>query len=177
MREGERVLIIIGSARVGGNTASAARRVCNALGRSARTIDLLEQRVGAFDYRRSDDRDDFRSIVGLMAASDHIVFATPVYWYAMSGVMKTFFDRLTDLLNDRQHRTTGRALAGREAWLIATGTDPEMPAGFSEPFVRTADYFDMEWRGAAYCRSIDGSPLTDEDLKPAVQLAERISLS
>ena len=35
-----------------------------------------------------------------------IIFVTPVYWYAMSGRMKVFFDRWTDLL--KIDKDTGR---------------------------------------------------------------------
>jgi multimeric flavodoxin WrbA len=171
------VLIIMGSARAAGNTASAAQRLRDTLRSPVQLIDLSVREIGKFEYSRFDDRDDFRSIVQLMTASEHIVFATPVYWYAMSSVMKTFFDRFTDLLIDRQHRIAGRALAGRNVWLIATGTDPDMPSGFTEPFSRTAEYFGMEWRGAAYCQSIKGAPLSTEGLAPAAQLAHQIGLS
>jgi multimeric flavodoxin WrbA len=78
-----------------------------------------------------------------MLACEHVVFATPVYWYAMSGIMKTLFDRLTDLPLDEASRPTGRALAGRHTWLLATGTGEAPPPGFHEPFVRTAAYFGM----------------------------------
>lgn len=35
------------------------------------------------------------SIVSLIQDSDVIVLATPVYFYTMSGMMKTFIDRMT----------------------------------------------------------------------------------
>lgn len=171
------VLIITGSARAAGNTACAVQRLRDTLRSPVQLVDLSVREIRNFEYGRFDDRDDFRSIVGLMIASEHVVFATPVYWYAMSAIMKTFFDRFTDLLNDQQDRMTGRALVGRKIWLIATGTDADMPPGFTEPFSRTAEYFGMEWRGAAYCRSIKGAPLSAESLEPARQLADEIDCS
>ena len=83
-----------------------------------------------------------------MRKADHIVFATPVYWYAMSAPLKFFFDRLTDLTENL--KPIGKALAGKSVWLIATGTDPELPDGFEVPFCRTAEYFDMRYRGVVY---------------------------
>lgn len=41
-----------------------------------------------------DEKDDVRSIFRKMAEADLIVYATPVYVFGMSGLLKTFLDRL-----------------------------------------------------------------------------------
>lgn len=168
------VAIILGAARGDGNTASAALHLSQQLGNRVNLADLSVLTVGPFDYARHDDRDDFRLVIEMMLASEHIVFATPVYWYSMSGTIKKFFDRLSDLLLEPDNREVGRALAGRNVWLLATGTDECLPSGFHEPFARTAAYFGMVWRQAFYCRSFKGAPLTDESLSEAVKLARLI---
>jgi multimeric flavodoxin WrbA len=155
-----RVTIVMGSARADGNTASAVQHLRRLLGSGARLADLSAITICPFDYARSDDRDDFQSVVRTILAGEHIIFATPVYWYSMSGVMKIFFDRLTDLLIDPDNRRIGCALAGRNVWLLATGTDDCLPSGFHEPFAKTAAYFGMVWRGAFYCRSFNGAPFS-----------------
>lgn len=169
-----RVTVIMGSARSDGNTASAVRHLSQQLGFAADIADLSMLKVEPFDYSRHDDRDDFRSVIGMMLASEHVVFATPVYWYSMSGMMKAFFDRLTDLLLDPENRIVRRTLAGRNIWLLATGTDESLPSGFQEPFARTAAYFGMVWRQEFYCRSVKGAPLTVESLAEAGKLASLI---
>jgi multimeric flavodoxin WrbA len=169
-----RVAIVMGSARGDGNTASAVLHLGRTLGARVRVADLSTLAIHPFDYSRHDDRDDFRSVIETMLASRHIVFATPVYWYSMSGAMKVFFDRLTDLLADPDNRKFGRALAGRDVWLLATGTDEELPPGFHEPFARTAAYFGMVWRQAFYSRVPRGAPLTIVNLSEADELAKLI---
>jgi multimeric flavodoxin WrbA len=171
-----RVVIVMGSARPDGNTACAVHHLAKNLGGDATVIDLARLTIGAFEYSHHEDRDGFRSVIRAMLASEHIVFATPVYWYAMSGTMKVFFDRLTDLLLDPESRQLGRALAGRNAWLLATGTDECLPLGFHEPFERTTAYFGMIWRQAFYCRSIEGALLTSESLSQAETLASLIDI-
>lgn len=148
------VLVISGSPRRDGHTAIAVNRLCAALDGAVTTIDLAAQSIEPFGYDRIDDRDDFRSIVRRIADYRAIVLATPVYWYAMSGLTKTFFDRLTDLLLDEDARPIGRALAGRELWVLATGNDLALPVGFDEPFRLTATYFDIDWRGSSYVRFV-----------------------
>lgn len=170
-----RVTIVVGSARGDGNTACAVDHLVQQLGNDITVIELAMLAIEPFDYSRHDDRDDFRSVIHLMLESEHIVFATPVYWYAMSGTMKTFFDRLTDLLHDPECRQLARALAGRNTWLLATGTDECLPFGFHEPFERTAAYFGMVWQQAFYARSIKGAALTSESLSQAKRLASLIA--
>ena len=41
----------------------------------------------------NDDKDDVRMVFNKMADADIIVFATPVYIFTMSGLLKTFLDR------------------------------------------------------------------------------------
>ena len=83
-----------------------------------------------------------------MIAADHIIFASPVYWYAMSGHMKVFFDRFTDLLGT--FKVKGKALEGKTTELFSTGSSPSLPEGFEIPFKLTSEYFNMSFRGSNY---------------------------
>jgi multimeric flavodoxin WrbA len=153
------VLLILGSHRANGNTAAAADRLRDALDLTDdQVLDLRLCSIEPFRYGGDMGRDDFGTVIGRVLENRHIVFATPVYWYAMSGLMKTFFDRLTDLLVEPEAREVGRALAGRNLWALATGTDKALPTGFTVPFEKTGDYFSMRWRGAFYVCVDDDPP-------------------
>jgi multimeric flavodoxin WrbA len=78
-----------------------------------------------------------------MGDAETIIFATPVYWYAMSGLMKVFFDRFTELLST--HKPLGKALKGKKIYLISTGSESELPPGFETPFKLTSEYFEMNY--------------------------------
>ena len=147
------LLIINGSARSDGDTGSAIRSLLERLPLPTTHVDLCEKRIQRFDYAEPAREDDFGDLVELMLGHPSILFATPVHWYAMSGLMKTFFDRLTDLLSKRDPPRRGRRLAGREIWLLAVGSDPDLPPGFEQPFAMTAGCFAMVWRGSFYVRS------------------------
>lgn len=168
-------IIVLGTARAEGNTALAARRLVADLGPgNAAILDLAALGLDEFRYGGRADRDGFADAVREILAFRQVVFATPVYWYAMSGVMKDFIDRFTDLLQPPD-KALGRALAGRDAWLLATGTDPRLPAGFSVPFARTAGgYFAMRWRRACYVRSIRGAPPAEHELAKVSALATEL---
>lgn len=77
-----------------------------------------------------------------------IVFATPVYWYSMSGHMKVFFDRLTDLVTIQ--KKAGRQLKGKKMFVVAVGSDQALPIGFETPFQQTAAYLHMHYLGCYY---------------------------
>ena len=140
-------LVILASARGESNTLKAIQKLCPVS--DYELIDLRSKRIELYDYEHSNNAgDDFLGIVQKMAQSDVIVFATPVYWYSMSGLMKVFLDRFTELLST--HRLIGKALKGKAAYLISTGSDSELPPGFESPFKLTSDYFEMKYIGAFY---------------------------
>lgn len=113
-------------------------------------VDLLNFKIHPYNYDQSkNSHDDFKTIVKKMLEAENIIFATPVYWYAMSGTLKNFFDRFSDLLRTPE----GRALKGKKTYLIATGSDPELPPGFETPFRLTSEYFEMDYQRAFYLKT------------------------
>jgi putative NADPH-quinone reductase len=152
-------LILSASARGDGDLGAAVAELRRLLEGGSDHIALGEQDLRPFDYGNVGAEDAFTAIAAEMGRRERLIFATPVYWYAMSGIMKTFFDRLADLLLDPPKRPLGRALAGRKMWVVATGNDPALPDGFEAPFRLTADYLGMDWRGACYlCCASPGWP-------------------
>lgn len=144
------LLILLGSARGDGDTAAAVEALRGELAGFSEVLDLSTLSLQPFDYSAQRQADDFDAVVERMLASPAILFATPVYWYAMSGHMKTLFDRFSDLLSDRDPARRGRLLTGRGALYLAVGADARLPAGFETPFRRTARYLAMNWGGGAY---------------------------
>jgi NAD(P)H-dependent FMN reductase len=127
----DRVLVILGSSR------------------NYELIDLHQKHIEYYSYdRHLKNEDDFLPIAQAMLNHDVIVFATPVYWYTMSGQMKVFLDRLTELTDI--HKPIGKALKGKKTYLIACGGSPSLPEGFELPFKGTSEYFDMEFIQTLY---------------------------
>ena len=102
--------ILFGSPRPRGNTAALVAPFldeCARLGAETEQIGLygreLRPCLGCMACQEEPDgpgcvqRDDFPEIFGKMAASDLVVFATPIYYYGMCGQMKTLLDRANPL--------------------------------------------------------------------------------
>lgn len=167
-------LVLLASARPDGNTGRAADRLANALADVGTVvIDIAALDIRPFDYCRNRDA-AFDALIARIGEHPTLVFATPVYWYAMSGALKTVFDRLSDLLVDRTRRPQARALAGKSSWLLATGTDPELPVGFEVPFARTSAYLGWRWMGSHYVQASGDEPLNGPALTSVDGFAEAI---
>jgi multimeric flavodoxin WrbA len=140
-------LVILGTARSESNTRELVARVLADLPHTL--IDLAQHSIAPYNYNQDyTDSDAFLPIANQMLAHQSIVFATPVYWYSMSGELKHFFDRLTDLTGT--HKALGRLLVNKKIYLLASGSDSELPLGFEVPFQRTAQYFHMRFTSTFY---------------------------
>ena len=144
---GSKILAIAGSNRHNSNTEALLRRVLERLD-NASVLNLLDHTIEQYTYDKISFSDDFPMIAKAMSDADVIIFASPVYWYSMSGPMKTFFDRLTNLTDI--YKPLGKSLAGKSSFVVATGASPDMPDCFVQPFEKTAGYFKMHWGGALY---------------------------
>ncbi|MBG6132362.1 multimeric flavodoxin WrbA [Aquimarina sp. EL_43] len=139
-----RGVILQGSSKSNGNTNKIALFIKERTGFDI--IDLKSKNIGPFDYDFKNRDDDFLpTIKEIVENYDTLIFATPVYWYAMSGIMKTFMDRITDCI--KIERTTGRKLRGKKMVMISCGSGSELKKGFTMPFIESAHYLGMEYLG------------------------------
>lgn len=106
-------------------------------------MNLSDFQISEFDYEHKNSSDDFLKIINKVVDNyDYIIFATPIYWYSMSGIMKTFFDRLTDLLTIEKE--TGRKLRGKKVGVLTSSIGDNMENDFWLPFEKTFEYLGME---------------------------------
>lgn len=119
---------------------------------AVKVLDLLDYKLSAYSYSGKYPADDqFLLLIEELLPHKQVIFATPVYWYAMSGILKVFFDRLTDLVTFQ--KPLGRKLASKETFSIAVGAEEELPLGFEKPFELTSAYFNMNYRAGYYCQT------------------------
>jgi multimeric flavodoxin WrbA len=139
-------VVILASSRSQGNTRLLVDYLIETT--DIPIIDLSSKNISYYDYERTAGNDDFIPVIQTLAEKQVWILATPVYWYSMSAQMKTFFDRLTDLLTT--HKDLGWRLRGRAVALLASGTDPNLPEGFEAPFRLTCRYLGLNFLGTCY---------------------------
>ncbi len=139
--------IVLGTSRPNGNT----HKLVNLYQQyeTADVFNLSDLSISTFDYDHNNKHDDFLALAKQLLDYEHLIFATPMYWYAMSGQMKVFLDRLSDLLTIEKE--LGRSLRGKTCSVLATGVDKQPPECFEQPFKLTATYLGMTYQQMLYC--------------------------
>ncbi len=164
-------IILLASARKESDTLRILEKFFHA--KDIPCVDLLDEKISPYNYAHAYPGDDsFYTLIEKCISFDKIIFATPVYWYSMSGLLKNFFDRLTDIVTVKKEM--GRKLAGKSMAVIAVGTDAEIPPGFEIPFRSTAQYFDMNFLGSIYCctKNNSGMELSMEKINEFLKVVE-----
>ncbi|GAA5133841.1 flavodoxin family protein [Thalassotalea piscium] len=140
-------VIILGTSRSNGNTHKLVKLYQEYS--PADIINLSDYSISPYDYEHKNIDDDFANLIKNALNYDHIIFASPIYWYSMSAQMKIFFDRLSDLLTI--NKELGRRLRGKTCAILATGLEIKAPKCFEQPFILTANYLGMHYQQMFYC--------------------------
>lgn len=137
-------VILLGSSRKNGETKKVVAELIRISGWDL--IDLTDFNISHFDYEHLNRNDDFIGLIKKITANyDVLIFATPVYWYSMSGIMKVFFDRFTDLL--RIEKDAGRKLRNKYMAVISCSNGDNLEDNFWLPFQKSAQYLGMNYIG------------------------------
>lgn len=121
----KKVFIVSSTPRKNGNSDiladEFARGACDA-GHTVTKVNIrdlsLKFCIGCMSCHRSGKcvlNDEMNGLYEKVRSADTLVFATPVYYYAVCGQLKTFLDRLNPLY--------GRDNAFKEVYLLATAAD------------------------------------------------------
>ena len=137
-------VVIVGSSRNDGDTANLTKQLIEKS--EWDLVNLNDYEFSYFDYEHKNRNDDYLNLMKQIAEKyETLIFATPVYWYSMSGIMKVFFDRLSDLLTIEKE--LGRKLRGKKMAVISCSTGENLGENFWLPFSESARYLGMEYIG------------------------------
>jgi multimeric flavodoxin WrbA len=79
----------------------------------------------------------------VIAGADILLFATPVYWYAPTAIMKAFMDRLVPF-----NRPRGRPLIEGKSAILASAYEEQTPEAVA-PLVRMFE-LSFDWLGVRF---------------------------
>jgi multimeric flavodoxin WrbA len=137
-------VVIVGSSRNDGDTANLTKQLIEKS--KWDLVDLNDYHFSYFDYKHENLDDDYLNLMRKIVENyETLIFITPVYWYSMSGIMKVFFDRFTDLLTIEKE--LGRKLRGKKMAAISCSIGENLGEHFWLPFSETAKYLGMEYIG------------------------------
>lgn len=169
----KKVLIISASPRKHGNSDLLCDRFAEGVresGNSVEKVFLAEQKIGycrgcgvCNTTHKCIQKDDMAGILEKMVNADVVVFATPVYFYSMTGQMKTFIDRTVPRYEE---------ISDKEFYFILTAADTEKAAlartmetfrGFTEDCLEGAKEAGIIYgTGAWHVGEIKATPAYDE---------------
>ncbi|GGA76676.1 hypothetical protein GCM10008015_16620 [Flavobacterium palustre] len=137
-------VIIVGSSRNDGDTANLTNQLIEKS--NWNLLILNDYEFSYFDYKHENKNDDYINLMKkIVEKYETLIFVTPVYWYSMSGIMKVFFDRFTDLLTIEKE--LGRKLRGKKMAVLSCSIGENLGEYFWLPFSETAKYLGMEYIG------------------------------
>ena len=164
-------LIIVGSSRTNGDTAALAHLLQTHSGWDL--IDLNDYKISYYDYEHKNKEDDFFPLMQqIIEKYEVIVFATPVYWYSMSAIMKVFFDRITDLLDI--NKELGRRLRGKKMAAISSSAGDNLGEAFWLPFSETARYLGMKYIASLHT-FVKEKQVSEEDWKALLKFIQLVN--
>jgi multimeric flavodoxin WrbA len=136
------IAVIYGSTRENGNTEALTEIVIQDI--TVEKIILRDYNIQPIHDQRHDENgfthiaDDYDSLVERMMQHDTIIFATPVYWYSMTGIMKNFVDRWSQTMRDVKFPGFKEQLGTKKAFVIAVGGDNPHVKGL--PLIQQFNY-------------------------------------
>lgn len=181
---GKKVLVISTSLRADSNSdllAEAFMKGAREAGHEVEKVSLKNKNIGfckgCLLCQKTGNcviQDDAREIVEKMLHADVLVFATPIYYYEMSGQMKTLLDRANPLYT--------ADYAYRDVYLLATAADEDEHAidgarkglaGFIACFERA------QFAGCIFAGGVDAPGMVKGHrvLEKACQMGKRIRVS
>lgn len=171
------VLIIVGSPRRRGNTATMAEELVTLLGRG-QILHLSDLELGpCIDCRGCKTGpqecvviDGMSTIDAALRTADTVVIGTPIYWYGPTAQTKLMLDRLRPYFGNQQ--LAGKALAG----LLPAGSGPGDCDLTTEMLRRMAEALGMSFLGTVAATAFDAGDVRADSsaLAELSLLAERI---
>jgi multimeric flavodoxin WrbA len=172
-----KILALIGSPRIGGNTDILVDQVLQ----GAKRCGYATEKIYLYDYQispcldcrrcKKDDftcaiKDGMSEIFHRLEGADLIVFGTPVYWYGPTAKMKLLIDRMRPFI------ASGK-LKGKRGVVVTPSEEGESCCRpLMEMFRMSFEYLGMTYAGSILAKAYERGEVRDneEDLKRAYEL-------
>lgn len=160
-----KIMTLLGSSRRDGNTEYLVDKALD--GVEHKLIYLLDKKMNPIiDERHTHEGfsyvdDDYEELFLEFLQHDIIFFATPSYWFGMSGQMKIFFDRWSQYLRDSRFDFK-KEMSKKKAYVIVTGNSPD-PKIAALPLIQQFNYI-FDYVGMEFVDYIIGEANKPDDI-------------
>jgi multimeric flavodoxin WrbA len=167
-----KVLIVLGSPRKEGNSATLAGQVregAQAKGAVVETVYLnglnIKPCQGCLNCQKDGStgcaiNDDMNQLYPLLREANSIVIATPIYWFNMSAQTKIFIDRVYAVGFGREN-----IFAGKNFGIVLSFADPDVfhSGGVNalRSFQDMCRYLDATIKGMVYGRAVNAGEMKE----------------
>jgi len=177
-----KISIFNGSPRKNGNSAFLSKLLSEKIGNSEITTHrLVKLKIKpCIDCRACTKgdlicpvNDDMQQLYNSLDSADLLVFATPIYWFGPTGIMKNFVDRFRPYFRNKK-------LSGKNAVvLLSAGSGKGDCDLTAEMFKRTFNALKIQCLGIVMAECYDAGEVENNKtaLKDLEKLAERINLT
>ncbi|WP_028782284.1 flavodoxin family protein [Thalassobacillus devorans] len=174
-----KVGVIYGSTRENGNTELLTEEVVKNLPEVVR-IDLKRYRYQDIIDQRHDENgfspvdDEYNQIIDQIIDCEVLIFATPIYWYGMSSVMKRFIDRWSQTVRDEKYPDFKEQMSKKQAYIVAVGGDEPRVKGLPlvQQFRYICEFIGLNYKG--YLLGEGGKPKEILNDKAALEDAQKL---
>ncbi|MDR2946266.1 MAG: flavodoxin family protein [Candidatus Adiutrix sp.] len=179
--------VIVSSPRKGSNSGALAEAIAAGLTESGVTVETLDLSILDIKPCRACEGcqrnlglciqpDDMEAVYPKVRAADVLVLSSPVYWFNMSGLLKTFLDRCfaVAMVGERPfaQKTIAAALAYGDA-------DPYVSGAVNaiRTFQDICAYTGAAWGGCVYASALSPNTLSQDQsiLDKAKELGRALS--
>jgi multimeric flavodoxin WrbA len=172
------IVVIYGGTRKQGNTETLTKHAIQGIEaeeiflRDLSILPIIDMRHDVEGFQ--DREDDYNSVIERILQHDTFIFATPIYWYSMSGTMKNFIDRWSHTMRDGNYPDFKAEMSTKKAYVIAVGGDAPSIKGLPmiEQFKYIFEFMGVEFKG--YILGKGNQPGDIMDDKVALFLAEQL---
>ncbi len=149
MREGGirvKILLINASPNKQGMTVKWGERVLAGIHHEkVHLVDFAVDQLGQVT-----GEDDFWEIMGKVSEADCVVIGTPIYWWDISGLLKTFIDRWTDLFQVGLEGTEAPLYRLPVYWIVQGANINESIDSIKKMLENVSERFLIENKGVIY---------------------------
>ncbi|MBM7602740.1 multimeric flavodoxin WrbA [Metabacillus crassostreae] len=147
------IVVLHGSTRRNGNTETLTNQAV--LGVKVEHIYLRDYEIKPIEDMRHEQsgfghvNDSYNSIIERIMSHNILIFATPIYWYSMTGKMKNFVDRWSQTIRDKNIQNFKRQMERKKAFVIAVGGDEPSIKGLPliQQFKYIFDFIGIDFSG------------------------------